>query len=95
MEAKRLGIPVISIVDSNCDPDDVDYIIPGNDDAIRSIRLLTSRIADAAIEGRQLRPASGREKKAVTVTKHEISHVTQEVSSVVEKGICEDVVGSN
>ena len=50
-EGRRLNIPIIAIVDTNCDPDDVDYIIPGNDDAIRAIRLLTSRIADACIEG--------------------------------------------
>ena len=53
-EAKRLGIPVIAVVDTNCDPDDIDYVIPGNDDAIRSIRLFASRIADACIEGRQI-----------------------------------------
>ena len=53
-EAKRLGIPIVAVVDTNCDPDDIDYVIPGNDDAIRSIRLFTSRIADAAIEGRQI-----------------------------------------
>lgn len=52
-EAKKLGIPVIAIVDTNCDPDDADYIIPGNDDAIRAIKLITSSIADAVIEGRQ------------------------------------------
>jgi len=52
-EAKRLNIPVVAIVDTNCDPDDIDYIIPGNDDAIRSIRLITSKISDACIEGRQ------------------------------------------
>ncbi|MBQ7603479.1 MAG: 30S ribosomal protein S2 [Clostridia bacterium] len=52
-EAKKLGIPVVGIVDTNCDPDDADYIIPGNDDAIRAIRLLTSLIANAVIEGRQ------------------------------------------
>jgi len=50
-EAKKLGIPVIAIADSNCDPDEIDFIIPGNDDAIRAIRLICSRIADAAIEG--------------------------------------------
>jgi small subunit ribosomal protein S2 len=50
-EGKRLGIPIVAVVDTNCDPDDIDYIIPGNDDAIRSVRLLTSRIADACIEG--------------------------------------------
>ncbi len=53
-EAKRLGIPIVAIVDTNCDPDDIDYVVPGNDDAIRSIRLFASRIADAVIEGRQI-----------------------------------------
>ncbi|AAK79752.1 small subunit ribosomal protein S2 [Clostridium acetobutylicum] len=52
-EAKILGIPVVAIVDTNCDPDEVDYVIPGNDDAIRAVRLITSKIADAIIEGRQ------------------------------------------
>ena len=53
-EGRRLNIPIIAIVDTNCDPDDIDYIIPGNDDAIRAIRLLTSRIADACIAGQAL-----------------------------------------
>jgi small subunit ribosomal protein S2 len=52
-EARRLGIPIVAIVDSNCNPDEIDYIVPGNDDAIRAIRLITSRIADACIEGRE------------------------------------------
>jgi small subunit ribosomal protein S2 len=54
-EAKKLGIPVVAIVDTNCDPDDIDYVIPGNDDAIRAIRLLTSKVADAVNEGLQAR----------------------------------------
>jgi small subunit ribosomal protein S2 len=54
-EANRLEIPVIAIVDTNCDPESIDYVIPGNDDAIRSILLLTSKIADAVIEGQQMR----------------------------------------
>ena len=53
LECKKLGIPVVAIVDTNCDPDDADYIIPGNDDAIRGIRLITSVIADAVLEGKQ------------------------------------------
>ena len=53
LEAKKLGIPVIAIVDTNCDPDDADYIIPGNDDAIRAIKLISSVLADAVIEGKQ------------------------------------------
>ncbi|GFZ29646.1 30S ribosomal protein S2 [Clostridium zeae] len=52
-EAKILGIPVVAIVDTNCDPDEVDYVIPGNDDAIRAVKLITAKIADAIIEGRQ------------------------------------------
>jgi small subunit ribosomal protein S2 len=52
-EGRRLGIPIIAIVDTNCNPDEVDYVIPGNDDAIRAIRLITSRIADACIEGKE------------------------------------------
>jgi len=52
-EARALGIPVISIVDTNCDPDEVDYIIPGNDDAIRAVKLLTATMADAVLEGKQ------------------------------------------
>ena len=53
LEAKKLGIPVIAIVDTNCDPDDADYVITGNDDAIRAIKLISSVMADAVIEGRQ------------------------------------------
>ncbi len=52
-EARRLKIPIVAVVDTNCDPDVIDYPIPGNDDAIRAIRLMTSRMADACIEGRQ------------------------------------------
>jgi small subunit ribosomal protein S2 len=52
-EGRRLNIPIVAIVDTNCDPDDIDYIIPGNDDAIRAIRLITSRMADACLEGKE------------------------------------------
>jgi len=53
-EARKLGIPVVAVVDTNCDPDKVDYVIPGNDDALRAIRLFTTKVSDAVIEGRQL-----------------------------------------
>ena len=53
LEAKRLGIPVVAIVDTNCDPDEVDFVIPGNDDAIRAVRLIAAKMADAVLEGRQ------------------------------------------
>ncbi len=52
-EARKLRIPIVAIVDTNCDPDEVDYIIPGNDDAIRAVRLLTAKMADAVLEGKQ------------------------------------------
>lgn len=57
-EAKKLGIPTVAIVDTNCDPDDIDYVIPGNDDAIRTIRLVTGLLADAALEGMHERQAA-------------------------------------
>src|SRR5690606_26436676 len=52
-EARKLGIPIVAIVDTNCDPDEIDFVIPGNDDAIRAIRLMTGKIADAVLEGRE------------------------------------------
>jgi len=53
-EAQKLNIPIVAIVDTNCDPDEIDYVIPGNDDAIRAVKLLTNKIADAVIEGSQV-----------------------------------------
>jgi small subunit ribosomal protein S2 len=65
-EANKLGIPIIAIVDTNCDPDPIDFVIPGNDDAIRAIKLFVSRIADSVIEGQQLyqEKIMSQEKKA-------------------------------
>jgi len=57
-EARKLRIPIIGVVDTNCDPDQIDYVIPGNDDALRAIRLFTSRIADAVSEGRGMRESA-------------------------------------
>ena len=57
-EARRLGIPVVAVVDTNCDPDGIDYIIPGNDDAIRAIRLFAAKMAEACVDGEQQRKAS-------------------------------------
>ncbi len=63
-EARRLGIPVVAITDTNCDPDLIDHIIPGNDDAIKSIKLVCSAIADAVIEGLEAQPQTGEEAEA-------------------------------
>jgi small subunit ribosomal protein S2 len=73
-EAKKLTIPIVGIVDTNCDPDDIDYIIPGNDDAIRAIKLFASKFADAVIEGRKrfeekLTAESNKEAQATIETK--------------------------
>ena len=68
LEAKKLGIPVIAIVDTNCDPDDADYIIPGNDDAIRAIKLIAGAVADAVIEGRGGEQTTDVEAPAAEVT---------------------------
>jgi small subunit ribosomal protein S2 len=65
-EANKLNIPVLAIVDTNCDPWPIDYIIPANDDAIRAIKLITSKLADAALEGKQLRKDQEVEQKAIS-----------------------------
>ena len=62
-ECRKLGVPVVAITDTNCDPDLIDYVIPGNDDAIRSIKLITGRIADACVEGSQKRKDTGNEDR--------------------------------
>jgi small subunit ribosomal protein S2 len=63
-EARKLKIPVIGIVDTNCDPDEVDYVIPGNDDALRAIRLFASKVAEAVVQGRQMRESRIAEETA-------------------------------
>jgi small subunit ribosomal protein S2 len=63
-EARKLKIPVIGLVDTNCDPDEVDYVIPGNDDALRSIRLFASKVAEAVTSGRQQRESRIAEEDA-------------------------------
>ena len=65
-EARKLNIPIVAIVDTNCDPDEIDYVIPGNDDAIRAIRLIAATMANAAIEGRQGEDAEAAEAAAET-----------------------------
>ncbi len=72
-EGMRLQIPIVAIVDTNCDPDEIDYIVPGNDDAIRAIRLLSSRVADACIDGKQR--LEERQQAAADKTGEEVSEV--------------------
>jgi small subunit ribosomal protein S2 len=68
-EAKRLNIPVFAIVDSNCDPDEVDYIIPANDDAIKSVQVVTKAVGDAILEGKERAAAHLMEMAAETENK--------------------------
>ncbi|MCL2507997.1 MAG: 30S ribosomal protein S2 [Oscillospiraceae bacterium] len=63
-EAKKLGIPIVAIVDTNCDPDEIDYVIPGNDDAIRAVKLIAGAMADAIVEGRQGEQLSAKEDES-------------------------------
>jgi small subunit ribosomal protein S2 len=69
LEARKLGIPVVAIVDTNCNPDVVDYVIPGNDDALRAIRLFASRVADSILEGRQLALEKQMEEEKIAAEK--------------------------
>ena len=70
-EARKLNIPIVAIVDTNCDPDEIDYVIPGNDDAIRAIRLIAAAMANAAIEGRQGEDAAAAEAPAAEAAQAE------------------------
>lgn len=86
LEAKKLGIPIVALVDTNCDPDGIDYVVPGNDDAIRSIRLIVSKIADAVIEGKTIRDGKKEqlEEKVISSDKDNTA-VTDQLSGVSEK----------
>ncbi len=85
-EAKKLGISVVAVVDTNCDPDDIDYVIPGNDDAIRAIRLLSSKIADAVNEGaqsREIRLRSDKDEKTGSASAAEAGVAPEEAATQV------------
>src|SRR5271154_6885621 len=83
-EARRLGIPVVAIVDTNCDPDEVDWVIPGNDDALRAIRLFTSKIADSVVEGRALASEQEFATAAVKEDDAPLEDITEEYSQYVD-----------
>src|SRR5699024_9869974 len=80
-EARKLNIPIIGMVDTNCDPDEIDYVIPANDDAMRAVRLLTSKMADAVIEGKQGEETA--EEEAVAESTEEATE-TEEVAATEE-----------
>jgi small subunit ribosomal protein S2 len=92
-EANKLGIPVVAVVDTNCDPDNIDYVIPGNDDAIRAIRLMASKIADAVIEGRQaIAKESGEAMEAAKAAGEAVPGETIEPVVEVDDAADEEVV---
>lgn len=83
-EARTLGIPVVGIVDTNCDPDDVDYIIPGNDDAIRAVKLIASKMADAVIEGHQGESFDEGPEVEATEAQAEVEEAVEEPKDIEE-----------
>src|SRR5207247_5571679 len=82
LEARRLEIPIIALADTNCDPDEMDYPIPANDDSIRAVRLLCTKIADAAVEGR--RELEARQKDSEQAREEEASIITEAAQSSIE-----------
>jgi small subunit ribosomal protein S2 len=99
-EARKLGIPVVAVVDTNCDPSEVDYVIPGNDDALRAIRLFASKIADSAVEGvqlakdvqsQELATAAGLAREAEAAAAEVPVEGTAEISASEESGESEDI----
>jgi len=84
-EARKLEIPIVSIVDTNCDPDEVDFIIPGNDDAIRAVKLITSKIADAVLEGKQGLQIAQQENEEETEAEDEKNDTVAETAEVFEQ----------
>jgi len=91
-EARKLGIPVVAIVDTNCDPDEVDYPIPGNDDAIRAVRLITSRVANAALEGLEERRKREVVEEGPTAVPEEVVAVEGEEPAAAEMVQTEELV---
>lgn len=80
-EAHALGIPVVAIVDTNCDPDEIDYPIPGNDDAIRAVKLIASKMADAILEGKQGEQMEDAAEEAVSEEEEAIAEIAEEVTA--------------
>src|SRR5579859_7268971 len=86
LEARKLGIPVVGVVDTNCNPELVDYVIPGNDDALRAIRLFTSRVADAILEGRQQALEKQMEEEKIAAEKAAEELETRRQAEAIDAG---------
>ena len=91
-EARKLGIPVVGVVDTNCDPDEVTWPIPGNDDALRAIRLFTNKIADAVVEGRALASEQDFAPKELVITEEGPVEDMSQFAHYVDPRLNEDVL---
>lgn len=90
LEARKLGIPIVAIVDTNCDPDEIDYVIPGNDDAIRAVKLISSKIADAVIEAKQGEMGSAADSESEDQVIDETAYVKSIETAPDSEEIVED-----
>jgi small subunit ribosomal protein S2 len=94
-EARRLGIPVVAVVDTNCDPDEVDYVIPGNDDALRAIRLFTTKISDAVIEGRSLATEHDFAAEGIVSEEEAAEHTAEEYTQYLDPKYAEQLMSES
>ncbi len=94
-EARKLGIPVVAVVDTNCDPDEVDYVIPGNDDALRAIRLFTTKIADAVVEGRSLATEQEFTAEKIVSDDEPGEHVTEDYTQYLDPKYAEQLMSES
>jgi len=94
-EANKLGITVVAVVDTNCDPDMVDYVIPGNDDALRAIRLFTNKISEAVVEGRQLATETEFSAERVVTEETSLEESSSEYSQYFEPQYAEKLMSES
>ena len=95
-EARKLGIPVVAVVDTNCDPDEVDYVIPGNDDALRAIRLFTTKIADSVVEARTLATETDfTPEKIVSDDESAAEHTPEEYTQYLDPKYAEQLMSES
>lgn len=94
-EARKLGIPVVAVVDTNCDPDQVDHVIPGNDDALRAIRLFTTKIADAVVEARSLATATDFGAEKIETEDEGADHTVEEYTQYLDPKYAEQLMSES
>jgi small subunit ribosomal protein S2 len=94
-EARKLGIPVVAVVDTNCDPDQVDYVIPGNDDALRAIRLFTTKISEAVVEGRSLATEHDFAAEKIVSEEEGAEHTAEEYTQYLDPKYAEQLMSES